>query len=610
MNYYKQYEPLFGSWNFVRLIGEGSFGKVFEIERHDIKKTYKSALKAITIPANENELREVMLDGMDEASAKEYFRSVVDEVINEFDLMEQMKGNSNIVSYEDHVIIEHKDGIGWDILIRMELLTPLNKHYSLNGMSKSDVISLGIDMCRALEVCKRNNVIHRDIKPENIFVSANGDYKLGDFGVARKLAKTMDSMSRKGTYSYMAPEVYREEHYDTRADIYSLGTVMYKLLNNNRDPFIDARQAVVTVSERSSALSRRRKGEPLPPPAFASPEAARIILKACAFNPDDRYNTVDEFKADIVRTMKNGTDFFGVDNPPEEHRKSGRIRIFEIDNVGENFRRKPEEKEKSPSVTVAPPPEKEKAEVKREDTKIFSVRPDCLTFGGEKVEKPQGSCIISDPPKPVRKLIRPMDIESDLPLLRSDAEPQRERSSGSNPISSPTPADKAPQEPSKVQGSHPVEQFNAPPKEQKAPPVVQINQPIPREPSAIDDSAAKKPPKKNKISGGKIAAIVAVIVIVVGAVAAAAYFLPDLLQEAKDSENNVDKTVDHTVIVESPQGYSIEKYNSDDVLFEVEEYDDEDRLTGSVEYVFDEKGDAIGYNEYNKSGQLVDEIRY
>lgn len=131
-----------------------------------------------------------------------------------------------------------------------------------------------------------------------------------------------------------------------------------------------------------------------------------------------------------------------------------------------------------------------------------------------------------------------------------------------------------------------------------------------QQPSQLDDSAAKKTPKKSKISAGKIVAIVAVLIVIIGAISAAAYFLPDLLQDAKDSENNIDKTVDYTATVDSQQGYNIEKYNSDDILFEVEKYDEEDKLIGSVEYVFDDDGKEIGYNEYNKSGQLVDEIRY
>ena len=73
IGYYKQYEPIFGAWRITRLIGEGSFGKVFEMEREDFGVTYKAALKAITVPANESEVREVMAEGMDEASVRDYF---------------------------------------------------------------------------------------------------------------------------------------------------------------------------------------------------------------------------------------------------------------------------------------------------------------------------------------------------------------------------------------------------------------------------------------------------------------------------------------------------------------------------------------------------------
>lgn len=303
INYYKQYEPLFGSWKIVRLIGEGSFGKVFEVERQDIKKTYKAALKAITIPASENELREVMLDGGDEESAKEYFRSVVDEVTNEFDLMAQMKGNSNIVSYEDHVIIEHKDGIGWDILIRMELLTPLNKHYKENGMTKTDVIRLGIDMCRALEVCKKNNVVHRDIKPENIFVSPNGDYKLGDFGVAKSLENANNSFSKKGTGFYMAPEVYKGRKYDRLVDIYSVGLVMYRYLNNNVLPFLPQSNEAVTYKKKEEALERRMSGEPLPLPVVVDDALFSVIRRACSYYPQDRYVDPSDMRRELERIL-------------------------------------------------------------------------------------------------------------------------------------------------------------------------------------------------------------------------------------------------------------------------------------------------------------------
>ena len=119
-----------------------------------------------------------------------FFRSMAEEVIQEFRLMSELKGTTNIVSCEDHAVVPHTEGVGWDIFIRMELLTPMLRYMSGRELTRGDVIRLGIDICKALELCQKYNIIHRDIKPENIFVARTGDYKLGDFGVARTLEKT------------------------------------------------------------------------------------------------------------------------------------------------------------------------------------------------------------------------------------------------------------------------------------------------------------------------------------------------------------------------------------------------------------------------------------
>ena len=298
-SYYKKYEPIFGEWSIVREIGEGSFGKVFEIERRDFGYTYKAALKAITIPQSQSEVKSVLADGMDEQSATSYFRGFVEEMVAEFVLMSKLKGHSNIVSYEDHRVVEHTEGIGWDILIRMELLTPLLDHVSKNPLSRGDVIKLGIDICKALEVCRKNNIIHRDIKPENIFYSDIGDFKLGDFGIAKTVEKTTGGLSKKGTYTYMAPEVYKGEAYGASVDIYSLGIVLYRFMNNNRTPFLPPYPTPIKYADRESAMARRIKGEALPAPANADEALSRVILKACAYSPKDRYLSPSDMRRDL-----------------------------------------------------------------------------------------------------------------------------------------------------------------------------------------------------------------------------------------------------------------------------------------------------------------------
>ncbi len=327
ISYYQQYEPIFGSWKIVRMIGEGSFGKVFEIQREDFGVTYKAALKAITIPQSQSEVREILSEGMDNESARTYFSSLVKDLVNEFALMSKLKGNSNIVSYENHQVIEHKDGIGWDILIQMELLTPLNSYLQQNPISQQDVIKLGIDLCKALELCQKYNIIHRDIKPENIFVSNNGDFKLGDFGVARTAEKTTSGMSKKGTYTYMAPEVYKGEAYGATVDIYSLGIVLYRLLNGNRMPFMPPAPALITYDDREKALVRRLSGEPLPPPVNAKGRLADVVRKACTFRAADRYSRPEQLRQDLESVLA-GKDPLFLERPLTEEsstwRKLGR----------------------------------------------------------------------------------------------------------------------------------------------------------------------------------------------------------------------------------------------------------------------------------------------
>lgn len=293
-------------WKIVEKIGEGSFGKVYKARRTEQGKTFYSAIKVVTIPSNAGELSSVRSENPDEQSVKEYFYSLVEECIQEVNTMEYFRGNSHVVSVEDYKVMEYLDDIGWDIYIRMEYLTSFLDYCAGRALTEEDVIHLGIDLCKALEYCQCQNIIHRDIKPENIFVSRFGEFKLGDFGIARELDRTMSGLSKKGTFSYMAPEMYRGEAYDARVDIYSLGIVLYKLRNHNRLPFISLKKQLITYRDKEEALNRRMAGEKLPVPAEAGEAFAEVILKACAYDRHDRYESAEEFRMALEQILYPG----------------------------------------------------------------------------------------------------------------------------------------------------------------------------------------------------------------------------------------------------------------------------------------------------------------
>ena len=292
-------------WKIIEKIGEGSFGKVYKAQRTERGKSFYSAIKIINIPGSQSELNSIRSETGDDYSVREYFQNLVEECIQEISTMEYFRGNSYIVSVEDFKVMEYLDAIGWEISIRMEYLTSFMDYCAEKQLTEKEVIQLGMDLSKSLEYCGKLKIIHRDIKPENIFVSRFGDFKLGDFGIARELERTMSALSKKGTYSYMAPEMYRGEKYDSRVDIYSLGIVLYKLMNHNRLPFMNLEKQFITYRDKENALNRRMSGEKLIKPADAREEFSRIILKACAFDPAQRYQTPQEFYRDLD-DLKNG----------------------------------------------------------------------------------------------------------------------------------------------------------------------------------------------------------------------------------------------------------------------------------------------------------------
>ena len=205
-----------------------------------------------------------------------------------------LKGTSYIVSYEDHDTVDLPDG-SQDTIIRMELLEPLVKAPYPIALSKDEVVKLGIDICKALELCVKNNIIHRDVKPSNILLTWWGGYKLGDFSASITIKDQLKT-GQIGTPMYMAPEIYRGESFTTNIDTYSLGLVMYEFLNGNRVPFLCGDGAHESSLLVQNALSRRLSGEPLPEIPGVSRPLQSVILKACAFDPADRFSSPIEMR--------------------------------------------------------------------------------------------------------------------------------------------------------------------------------------------------------------------------------------------------------------------------------------------------------------------------
>lgn len=291
-------QPFFGKWMLDRRLGTGSFGSVYSIYHMQNGVKLTAAMKVLTIPQSRNDLDELRTQGMSEMEIRRFYEKQVEAFINEIRILQSFRGNDHVVCYEDHMVVKHERRIQWDIYIRMECLEPLDEYMKRIGATRQDVLKMWFDISLALVSCHSNNVIHRDIKGANILVSRDGFYKLVDFGIARHIEKNLASTAA-GTYPYMAPEVQKHEQYDGRADIYSLGIVVYQLLNGNRYPFLPPNPLPFTVEQRELAITQRLSGKPIPAIPGLPPAIMKILWKSLAFDPKHRYATAAAMAQDL-----------------------------------------------------------------------------------------------------------------------------------------------------------------------------------------------------------------------------------------------------------------------------------------------------------------------
>ncbi|WP_062209650.1 Stk1 family PASTA domain-containing Ser/Thr kinase [Streptomyces sp. NBRC 109706] len=184
-------------------------------------------------------------------------------------------------------------------------------------------LEMCIGILQALEYSHRNGIVHRDIKPANIMLTRNGQVKVMDFGIARAMGDSGMTMTQTaaviGTAQYLSPEQAKGETVDARSDLYSTGCLLYELLTV-RPPFIgDSPVAVAYQHVRE---------EPQQPSVFdpeISQETDAIVLKALVKDPDYRYQSADEMRADIEAALDGrpvgalaamGAGAYGYDDRP------------------------------------------------------------------------------------------------------------------------------------------------------------------------------------------------------------------------------------------------------------------------------------------------------
>ncbi|TDT51991.1 protein kinase domain-containing protein [Fonticella tunisiensis] len=286
----KYYFDINQGYKLEEEIGSGGYGRVYKIYKETLGKKYYSALKVVSMPTNEM-LHELRGEYNSEEEIKRIAYETADNFISEIEILFTLRGNSYIVNYEGHDVQDN--GLGKNIFIRMEYLKSLRDRLKASTLSLDETLYLGECICRALETCHLKGIIHRDIKESNIFISEDNTFKLGDFGISKK-AGSFTLNTRIGTSLYKAPEIDKGVSYDYRVDIYSLGMVLYKLLNNGKFPFEG------TGVVREEIVGKIIRGDIIPNIPGVPDKINKAILKAISNKPEDRWQSAAEFRQALM----------------------------------------------------------------------------------------------------------------------------------------------------------------------------------------------------------------------------------------------------------------------------------------------------------------------
>lgn len=287
--------PLLSSMELVKCISVRGGTSVYIVKSTKTNQSYY--LKHICIPESQKQVDALLFTGAAQSleDVQSYYKQVAADYQAELETLETLSASPNIGCYRSYQIEPKEDGVGFELYLLAEYRQTLSEVLAQTPMTQAGAVNLGLDLCGALCSLREAGLIHRNVKPTNVYLNSSGHYLLGDLGIAKIDELKYCSMPESMLSSYSAPELFSLiGSLEPTSDLYSVGMILYRVYNGNHGPFEDEK-----TSPRA-ADRLRVTGEALPAPMYADYEMAEIICKACAFKPEDRYQTPQELQQALL----------------------------------------------------------------------------------------------------------------------------------------------------------------------------------------------------------------------------------------------------------------------------------------------------------------------
>ena len=248
----------------------------------------KYIVKIISIPASQSKVEALLLTGAyaDTAACEAYFKDLVRETVTEIEIQQKLAAMEGFVACDDYQVVPMENGTGFDVYMLTKYRRSFERQSKKAPLSQLDALNLALDMCAALNACRRNGYLYADLKPSNIYIADNNEYRIGDLGFINLASMKYASLSDQFISEYTAPEVKDPfSPLNDKLDIYALGAVLYQIYSGGKLP-VAGEDGIVDA------------------PEYADTEITQILLKALDPNPANRWEDPAQMGQAFVSYMQ------------------------------------------------------------------------------------------------------------------------------------------------------------------------------------------------------------------------------------------------------------------------------------------------------------------
>ena len=326
--------PMLDGFTLGQSISDHSGVSCYPAMRDDSEKRY--IVKKISLPASQVQVDALLLTGVfrDAEAVRSYYEELAHGVQREIQTLNSLAEQRGFVPCDGSQIEAMEEGVGYEVFMLSRYRMTLERYMHRNPMTHLSALNLGIDLCAAMAVSREAGWMYVDLKPENIYLFGDQEYRIGDLGFVAMDSLKYASLPDRYRSAYTAPEVADAySSLNATMDTYALGLTLYQVYNLGKLPFSDE-------ESRKAWLESLAAGEPMVPPVGADEEMAAIITKACAYAPEDRWQTPAELGHALISYMqRNGAEDIPIVAPaepePEEELVAEEPAVEEVPEVTE-----------------------------------------------------------------------------------------------------------------------------------------------------------------------------------------------------------------------------------------------------------------------------------